>query len=342
MTTRPIRVLIVDDSALVRQVVTEILGHERDLIVASAGDALIAMRKMREARPDVVVLDLELPGMDGLTFLRRLMASDPLPVVVCSGHTGAGMEAGIRALEEGAVEVITKPHLGVREFFHESAMRLIDAVRGAAQASLARRPSPSPPPRSVRVVRSPDPRVVVMGASTGGTDALREILTALPEDAPGIVIVQHMPEGFTAAFARRLDEQCRLRVKEAAPGDEIAPGTALVAPGDRHVILRRSALRLVVDVVKGPLVSRHRPSVDVLFRSAAEIAGASAVGVLLTGMGDDGAEGLLAMRLAGARTIAQDEASCVVFGMPKEAVRRGAAGEVLPLESVAPALLRRA
>jgi two-component system chemotaxis response regulator CheB len=238
--------------------------------------------------------------------------------------------------------VITKPRVGVREFLYESAVRIVDAVRGAAQATLAKRCAPSiaPRPRAFAAPRSPEARVVVIGASTGGTEALREILSALPRDAPGIVTVQHMPEGYTLAFARRLDELCNVHVKEAAHGDEVKPGLALIAPGDRHVLLRRSARGFAVDVGTGPLVSRHRPSVDVLFRSAAEVAGPVAIGVLLTGMGDDGADGLLAMRRAGARTLAQDETSCVVFGMPKEAIRRGAACEVLPLESIATALLR--
>jgi two-component system chemotaxis response regulator CheB len=345
---RPIHVLVVDDSAVVRQVMSELLGQEPDLTVAVASDPLIAFRKMGEARPDVVVLDLELPRMDGLTFLRKIMASDPTAVVICSGHTGDRLGAGIRALEEGAVEVIARPQIGVREFLYDSAVRIVDAVRAAAEASLPRRPSAveAPPRLGSKIaraplsLRSPEPKVVVLGASTGGTEALRQILAALPEDAPGIVVVQHMPEGYTAAFARRLDELCAVRVKEAAPGDEVRPGVALIAPGDRHVVLRRSTHGIAVDVVGGPLVSRHRPSVDVLFHSAVEAAGTLATGVLLTGMGDDGAEGLLAMRRTGARTIAQDEASCVVFGMPKEAIRRGAAGEVLPLESIAAALLR--
>lgn len=341
MTTRPLHVLVVDDSAVVRQLMSEILGREEDMTVAVAGDAMIALRKMREAPVDVVVLDLELPRVDGRTLLRAIMHSDPVPVVVCSGHT----EDGLRALDEGAVEVITKPRVGVREFLQEAAVRLVDAVRAAASAKLTRRPTPSAPRRREPWIPPHAPslqegRVVVIGTSTGGTEALREVLGALPEDAPGIVMVQHMPAGYTAAFARSLDRSCALRVKEAAQGDEVRRGLALLAPGDRHVVLRRSARGLAVDVVGGPMVSRHRPSVDVLFRSAARIAGPLATGVLLTGMGDDGADGLLAMRSAGARTIAQDEASCVVFGMPKEAIRRGAACEVLPLESVAQALLR--
>jgi two-component system chemotaxis response regulator CheB len=346
-----IRVLVVDDSAVVREVMTAVLSQEADMAVTTAADPLIAMNKMRSARPDVIVLDLEMPRMDGLTFLRKIMADDPIPVVICSSAVGRGTHTTVHAMEEGAVAVVAKPKLGVRQFLHESALLLIDAVRGAAQARVARRITAPPAPRltadavlpalSPRKGAATGLRPVAVGASTGGTEALREILEALPEDAPPIVVVQHMPEGFTRAFAERLDGICRIEVKEAEDGDRLAPGRALIAAGNRHLVVRRG-VGYTVDVKEGPLVSRHRPSVDVLFRSVAQVAGHDAVGVILTGMGDDGAAGLAEMRLAGAATIAQDEASCVVFGMPKEAIARGAAQHVLPLREIAREALRLA
>jgi two-component system chemotaxis response regulator CheB len=346
-----IRVLVVDDSAVVREVMTAVLSQEADMAVTTAADPLIAMNKMRSARPDVIVLDLEMPRMDGLTFLRKIMADDPIPVVICSSAVGRGTHTTVHAMEEGAVAVVAKPKLGVRQFLHESALLLIDAVRGAAQARVARRITAPPAPRltadavlpalSPRKGAATGLRPVAVGASTGGTEALREILEALPEDAPPIVVVQHMPEGFTRAFAERLDGICRIEVKEAEDGDRLAPGRALIAAGNRHLVVRRG-VGYTVDVKEGPLVSRHRPSVDVLFRSVAQVAGHEAVGVILTGMGDDGAAGLAEMRLAGAATIAQDEASCVVFGMPKEAIARGAAQHVLPLREIAREALRLA
>jgi two-component system chemotaxis response regulator CheB len=301
----------------------------------------------------VIVLDLEMPRMDGLSFLRRIMAEDPIPVVVCSGLAGAGTEAALRAVEEGAVDVIAKPKLAVRDFLEESALQIVDAVRAAARARLPFRPSlvvqprltadaVLPPRQQRQALRVTTDKVVAIGASTGGTEALRQILESLPPDAPGTVIVQHMPEVFTRAFADRLCRTCRIEVKEAASGDRVANGRALIAPGNRHSVLLRSGAHYVVDVREGPLVSRHRPSVDVLFRSVAQAAGPNAVGVILTGMGDDGAEGLLEMRRAGAATLAQDEASCVVFGMPKEAIERGAVEQVLPLSRMAAAIQRRA
>lgn len=349
--TRPLHVLVVDDSAVVRQVLTGLLGQEPGLTAEAAADPLIALDKIRHHRPDVIVLDLEMPRMDGLTFLRRLMAEDPIPTVVCSGLAGAGTEAALRAIEEGAVEVIAKPRLAVRDFLHESAVLLIDAVRGAAVARLRRRlPGPVPPPPRLDAgavlpagrpaLRLTTDKVVAVGASTGGTEALRLVLEALPPDCPGLVIVQHMPEVFTRAFADRLDQTCRIEVKEAAAGDRVLAGRALIAPGNRHTLLVRSGGHYAVDVVDGPLVSRHRPSVNVLFRSAAQAAGPNALGVILTGMGDDGAEGLREMKQAGAATLAQDEASCVVFGMPKEAIALGCVDEVVPLERVPASILR--
>jgi two-component system chemotaxis response regulator CheB len=312
------------------------------------------MNKMAHTRPDVILLDLEMPRMDGLTFLRKIMAEDPIPVVVCSGLTGEGTEAAFRAMDEGAVEIVTKPKLGIREFFHESAVMLVDAVRGAARARVRRRAPALPHPEQRLTADAVLPRVqqpnlritsdkvVAVGASTGGTDALRELLEAMPPDAPGLVVVQHMPEHFTRAFADRLNRICRIEVKEAASGDRVLGGRALIAPGNRHTTLVRSGGHYAVEVIDGPLVSRHRPSVDVLFRSVARAAGPNAVGVIMTGMGDDGADGLLEMKQAGAATIAQDEATCVVFGMPKEAIEREAVDEVVPLPQIPQRLLRLA
>jgi two-component system, chemotaxis family, protein-glutamate methylesterase/glutaminase len=347
---RPLRVLVVDDSAVVRQAMTAILSRA-GMGVVIASDPIIAMEKMRKERPDVVLLDLEMPRMDGLTFLRKVMARDPLPVVVCSGLAGEGTETALQALEQGAVEIIAKPRLGVKAFLEESARRVVEAVHSAAHARVRLR-GPAPAKRlaadAVIPARRPSPlrittaKVVVLGASTGGTEALRELLQAMPPDAPAIAVVQHMPETFTAAFARRLSESCRIEVKEAANGDRLCSGRALVAPGSHHLAVRRSGAQYCVEVLDGPPVSRHRPSVDVLFRSAAQAAGPNAVGVILTGMGDDGAAGLLEMKAAGAHTIAQDEDTSVVFGMPKEAIARGAVDEVLPLGRVAAAILERA
>ena len=343
----PIHVLVVDDSAVVREIMTGVLSQEPGLRVAAAADPLIAMQKMSQQRPDVIVLDLEMPRMDGRTFLHKIMTEDPIPVIICSAHTGQETSRGLQALEEGAVDVVTKPRLGVQKFLHESAVMLIDAVRAAAGAHPRQRraaffrPSPllrsagaMPPVGRKPALRSVRHDVVAIGASTGGTEALRLVLELMPVDAPGLVVVQHMPEGFTTAFARRLNELCRIEVKEAADGDRVAAGRALIAPGNRHVLVHRVGTHYIVEVNDGALVSRHRPSVDVLFRSVATAAGANAIGVIMTGMGSDGAEGLLAMQNAGAWTIAQDEASCVVFGMPKEAIERGAVNQVVPLSSI--------
>ena len=307
---------------------------------------------MEQRRPDVILLDLEMPRMDGMTFLRRIMQRDPIPVVVCSGHAGQGTEAALRALDEGAVEVLPKPKLGVRDFLRDTSVILLDTIRAAAQARPTRRgrlPAPSRHtadavlPREVGTPqRLPSEKIVAIGASTGGTDALRQILGALPGDGPGVVVVQHMPELFTAAFARHLDKDCEIDVKEAASGDLVARGTALIAPGNRHLMVVRNGSGHAVRVADGPLVCRHRPSVDVLFRSVAQAAGPYGIGVILTGMGDDGAEGLMEMRQTGAATIAQDEASCVVFGMPKEAIGRGAVDEVVSLPEIPAKLLRKA
>jgi two-component system chemotaxis response regulator CheB len=356
---RPLHVLVVDDSAVVRQVLGTVLSQEPGIEVASAADPFIAMAKIKQRRPDVIVLDLEMPRMHGLTFLGKIMKEDPIPVVILTGHTGEGMEIAFRAIKQGAVEIMTKPKLGIKEFLYESAVILIDAVKGAAKARLSPRESRMPvaqPKFSADVILPPIPRtgkrplgpvttndkIVAIGASTGGTEALESILIPMPLDAPGIAIVLHMPETFTAAYARRLNESCRITVKEAADGDLLARGLALIAPGNRHMIVIRRGHQYAVELVDGPLVSRHRPSVNVLFRSVAKAAGPNAVGVIMTGMGDDGAEGLLEMKHGGAATIAQDESTSVIFGMPKAAIDRGAVDEIAPLHEITAAIMKRA
>jgi two-component system, chemotaxis family, protein-glutamate methylesterase/glutaminase len=350
-----LQVLVVDDSAMVRQVMQAILSTDRRISVRAAADPLIAWGKMQKDPPDVVITDLEMPRMDGVTFIRKIMSEMPTPVVVCSGLAARGTELALRALEEGAVEVITKPKVGVRDFLHESAVTLLDAVWSASQAHIKPRLKPTSPPaqpatprftadavlprkRKLRSTEVPT-RVIAVGASTGGTEALRVFLTALPTDCPPIVIVQHMPEVFTRAFADRLNRECAIEVAEARDGDQLQTGQALIAPGNRHMLVDRSAGELVVRIIDGPLVSRHRPSVDVLFRSVATCVGAKAVGIIMTGMGDDGAQGLYEMKEAGADTIAQDEATSIVFGMPKSAISRGAVGIVVPLDQLANAAL---
>ncbi len=349
----PIRVLIVDDSASVRQTLAGILASAPDIaVLGTAADPFIAARRIQEEVPDVIILDLEMPRMDGLTFLRKIMAQRPIPVIICSTLTEAGSRMLFEVLEAGAVEVLPKPRIDTRQFLTESSIRFCDAVRAAARARLRPRRAPSrtveakltadavmPPPLPGRAVAETS-RIICLGASTGGTEALRDVLEALPAQCPGIVIVQHMPERFTAAFAKRLDGLCAIAVKEAEDGDAVRPGQALIAPGGRHLLLQRSGGRYTVAVKDGPLVSRHRPSVDVLFRSAAQCAGGNALGILMTGMGDDGAAGLLEMRKAGALTLAQNEESCIVFGMPKEAIDRGAAVRIVPLERIHAEILR--
>lgn len=349
------RVLIVDDSASVRQALSAVLSEDPEIeIIGVAGDPFMAARKIREEVPDVITLDVEMPQMDGITFLRKLMAQHPIPVVMCSSLTEEGSQTLMQALEAGAVDVILKPKIGAADYLAESGERIRTAVKAAASARLgnlrrnrtsASASSPQekltadavlPPPPGVRAMAKTTEMVVCVGASTGGTEALREMLEALPANAPGMVIVQHMPEKFTAAFANRLNSLCEVEVKEAADGDPVLRGHVLIAPGDRHTLLERRGARYHVSVRGGPLVSRHRPSVDVLFRSAARAAGANAVGVIMTGMGDDGARGMEEMKQAGAfLNIAQDEATSIVFGMPKEAIARGGVDKVLPLETIA-------
>ncbi|WP_374248310.1 chemotaxis response regulator protein-glutamate methylesterase [Thermomonas sp.] len=349
---KPIKVMIVDDSATVRQVLSTVLGARSDIqVIATAADPLFAMDKMAKDWPDVLVLDIEMPRMDGLTFLRKLMAERPTPVIVCSSLTAQGASLSIQALQAGALSVITKPEMGVADFLRDPDNQLLDAVRVAARAR-PRQPLPVAPPKKLtadvipmepslanRLGRTTD-RVVAIGASTGGTQALEALLSALPHVCPGIAVVQHMPEKFTRAFADRLNQVCEIDVREAQSGDRIMPGLALIAPGGKHLLLRANGARYHVDVVAGPPVNRHCPSVDVLFRSAARCAGANALGILLTGMGDDGARGMREMFDAGAITLAQDEASCVVYGMPKEAVKLGGVRQVLPLAEMPAQIVR--
>lgn len=339
-----IRVLVVDDSALMRQVLGTLLGRDPAIeIVGTACDAYVARDKIRELKPDVLTLDVEMPRMDGLAFLEKLMRARPMPVVMVSSRTEAGCAATLRALELGAVDFVTKPTVDRRERMTEVAQAIIEKIKVAAAARVRQRVPAAPmlpyARAGARPVARSAGRVIAVGASTGGTEALRQFLGALPVDAPGVVVVQHMPEGFTRAFADRLDQLCAVRVKEAADGEPVLMGHALIAPGNQHMRLAREGTAYQVRLSSEPPVNRHRPSVDVLFNSCATEAHGHAVGVIMTGMGDDGARGLLAMRQAGARTLAQDEESCVVFGMPKVAVELGAAGEVLPLSRLAPAAL---
>ena len=348
-----IRVLVVDDSASVRQMLKQVLESDPDIeVTATASDPFVAVERIKQQVPDVITLDVEMPRMDGLTFLQKIMMQHPIPVVICSTLTVRGSETAIAALERGAVEIITKPKAGTREFFQESCIRICDAVKSAARARV-RQPGklpviPEPRLTADAVMAKPESRamiqttekIVAVGASTGGTEALRELLEALPANAPGMVIVQHMPEKFTASFAARLNSLCRVTVKEAADSDSVLRGQVLIAPGNKHTLLKRSGARYYVEVKDGPLVSRHRPSVDVLFRSAARYAGRNAIGVIMTGMGDDGARGMLEMKQAGSINVAQDESTCIVYGMPAEAVRLGGVDRVLPLGGIAAEILR--
>jgi two-component system chemotaxis response regulator CheB len=352
---RRIRVMIVDDSAVVRQVLSAALEKDPEIeIIGTASDPVFALEKMQRDWPDVITLDVEMPRMDGITFLKKLMAEHPTPVVICSTLTGKGTETSMQALAAGAVTIVTKPTVGLKQYLQDASDELIHAVKSAAKANVKRLvPVPqaqqlknSPkltadailPPTSHAMAQTTD-TVVAVGTSTGGTQALEAVLTRLPRVTPGIVIVQHMPEKFTEAFANRLNELCQIEVREAKHGDRVMPGRALIAPGGRHMLLKRSGAQYHVDIMDGPLVSRHRPSVDVLFRSVAQCAGKNALGIIMTGMGDDGARGMKEMHDAGAKTVAQDEATCVVYGMPKEAVKLGAVDRVMPLGDIAGAML---
>lgn len=352
---KKIKVLIVDDSAMVRQVLKEIFQTDPMIeVLDTASNPYRAAHVLQNELPDVITLDIEMPKMDGLTFLKKIMAQHPIPVIIISSLTAAGTESAIKAMEYGAVDIITKPQMATKQFFEEARILLCDAVRAAAMSKTVQKIKPSPAPSTTSPKYSADvvlaapkknvtvkntDKVIAVGASTGGTEAIRVLLEALPLDAPGIVIVQHMPENFTRSFANRLNELCRISVKEAENGDSVTRGKALIAPGNKHMLLKREGTRYFVEIKDGPLVNRHRPAVDVLFRSAARYAGPNGIGIIMTGMGDDGAKGLLEMKEAGAVTIAQDENSCVVFGMPKEAIKLNAAQKVLPIEKISPYLL---
>lgn len=339
-------VLIVDDSALVRQSLSEIISSDPRLeVLGTAQNPFEAAEIIKDKIPDVISLDVEMPLMDGITFLQKIMSQHPIPVVICSSLAGKNTETAMKAIEYGAVEIIEKPRLGTRQFLQESKIRICDAVKAASMVKVkpileSRRVEPKltadaviMKPKSRAMIQTTE-KVVAVGASTGGTEALRSFLEKFPPDGPGLVIVQHMPENFTASFANRLDGLCRISVKEAENNDSVLRGRALIAPGNRHLLLKRSGARYYVEIKDGPLVCRHRPSVDVLFRSAARYAGKNCVGVIMTGMGDDGARGIYEMKEAGAVTIAQDEKSCVVFGMPREAIKLGAIDKVLPLDGI--------
>ncbi|SNB46662.1 chemotaxis response regulator protein-glutamate methylesterase [Geobacter sp. DSM 9736] len=345
-----VKVLIVDDSLTVRQALSEILASDPEIqVVATAGDAMTAADRIKEQTPDVITLDIEMPHMDGLTFLHMIMTLKPIPVVICSSQVSRATNS-VLALEYGAVDIIAKPQVSVRTFFEESRIMICDTVKAAARAKL-RVIGCTPPHRQVDVERpsppivrarpelpvcsTPGEKVIVVGASTGGTDALKVFLRQMPPDAPGILVVQHMPENFTRGFAERLDGLCAVHVKEAENSDRVEPGLALIAPGNQHMLLKRGVGGYFAEVRTGPLVSRHRPSVDVLFKSAARYAGANAIGVIMTGMGDDGAVGMREMKEAGAFNVAQDEATCAVFGMPNEAIKHGGVDVVLPLDDIA-------
>lgn len=346
MSTNPIKVLVVDDSALIRSLLTDIINSQSDMeVVGAAPDPLIAREKIKGLNPDVLTLDVEMPHMDGLVFLEKLMRLRPMPVLMVSSLTEKSSFLTLRALELGAVDYVTKPKIDITRGMEAYATEIAEKIRTAARAKIRQ-----PPPNVYLSVErkhtadavlpvqhrtfSSTEKIIAIGASTGGTEALKAVLTAMPPDAPGILITQHMPEAFTRSFAQRLNNLCRLSVKEAEHGERVLPGHAYIAPGNRHLLLARSGANYVVEISDGPPVSRHRPSVDVLFRSAANCAGKNAVGIIMTGMGDDGAAGMLEMREAGAYTLAQDEKSCVVFGMPKEAIARGGVDEVVPLGEI--------
>ena len=353
-----IKVMIVDDSALVRQVVSQALEKTPGIeVIATAADPLFAIDKMRKLWPDVLIVDIEMPRMDGISFLRKIMAERPTPVIICSSLAEKGAQASFDAMAAGAVTIITKPKAGLKSFLEDASNDIVQAVRAAARANMnalsrmsgaaAVNPLNRPkltadvilPPGAPTAMAKTTDQLIAIGTSTGGTQALEAVLTRLPSTCLGIVLVQHMPEKFTAMFAERLNSICEIEVREARNGDRVVPGRALIAPGGRHMMLKRSGAQYVVEVVDGPLVNRHKPSVDVLFRSVAKFAGANALGIIMTGMGDDGARGMKEMHDAGAQTIAQDEASCVVFGMPKEAIKLGGVDNVMPLDNIPAAMM---
>ena len=351
-----IKVMIIDDSAVVRQTLTQLIAEEKDIdVIDTAPNPIIGEKKIAKNKPDVIILDIEMPQMDGLTFLKKLMAENPIPTIICSSKTEKGGQNAITAIELGAVEIIQKPKVGTKEFLQESKIRICDVIRAASstKAKIKKKvpTGPVPPKLTADAILAKTQRplaidttekIVVVGASTGGTEALRVFLEAMPINSPGIVIVQHMPEHFTKSFAERLNGLCQVEVKEAENNDVVYRGRALIAPGNRHLLLKRQGARYYVETKEGPLVCRHKPSVDVLFRSAARYAGPNTIGVIMTGMGDDGARGMDEMKEAGAFNIAQDEASCVVFGMPNEAIKRQAVHSVLPLNKIASEVVRKA
>ncbi|WP_142533147.1 protein-glutamate methylesterase/protein-glutamine glutaminase [Saccharicrinis carchari] len=369
---KKIRVLVVDDSAVVRQSLSSILESDPEIeVMDTAADPIIAVKKIMKEVPDVITLDIEMPRMDGLTFLRKIMSQHPIPVVIISSLTTEGTEVAMKALEYGASEIIGKPAMNAAKFINESKILICDAVKAASQVKLLRKKSYGPTSpgteqgvtndrqrkfMGVRPKYSADvildkasasdrigqtEKIIVLGASTGGTEAIRQFLQNLPDKMPGIAIVQHMPEGFTKSFANSLNNICELEVKEAENGDKLYQGRVLIAPGNYHMLLKRVGREYFVEVKEGPLVNRHRPSVDVLFRSASRYAGSNATGILLTGMGNDGAKGLLELKEVGAHTIAQDEASSVVYGMPKEAAKLGAVDKIMALSEIAPYMLKK-
>jgi len=341
MSNTKIKVLIVDDSALIRSVMSEIVGSQPDMeVVGVAPDPLVARDLIKQTNPDVLTLDVEMPKMDGLDFLEKLMRLRPMPVIMVSSLTERGSEITLRALELGAVDFVTKPKLSIQSGMREYTDLIADKIRAAAKAQVKPRriaPSPVHGEHGLPLIRNPltsSEKLIIIGASTGGPEAIKEFLMQMPSDCPGILITQHMPEGFTRSFAKRLDGICKIAVREAESGERILPGHAFIAPGHSHLMLARSGANYVTQLDQGPPVNRHRPSVDVLFHSAAVCAGKNAVGVILTGMGKDGAQGMLEMKNAGAYNFAQDEASCVVFGMPREAIAIGAAHEVGALNAL--------
>jgi two-component system chemotaxis response regulator CheB len=351
--TKKIRVVVVDDSALVRSLLAEIINRQADMeCVGTANDPLVAREMIRELNPDVITLDIEMPKMDGIEFLGRLMRLRPMPVVMISTLTERGAEVTMRALELGAVDFVAKPRIGLVDGINDLASQIVDKVRVAAQAHVRRSVIPSTGASKVSVPASAAPhnlpigristeKLICIGASTGGTEAIKEILTRMPADSPGIVITQHMPPGFTTSFAARLDSLCQIAVKEASHGERVLPGHAYIAPGGKQFRIDKSGANYVCMVEDGETVNRHKPSVEVLFKSAAKVVGRNAFGIMLTGMGNDGAKAMKEMRDCGSYNYVQDEASCVVFGMPREAILHGAADEVLPLIAIAPALLTR-